>query len=166
MIFKHKSSTVLNKPKPLLDLTKTPGQKLLSAIQKLKAKKPKKTLSTEKLKKIRKNHTRRSDLGEKIPKTCAESPVDSMIKKPSKRLASCESQRVINSFKIAKPTLKKLKSKDKIKRPKCKISVKSRNVEDMVISPIKKVRLEFLNIEDQSMLKVLGLYSDYSKHIL
>ncbi|OMJ70828.1 hypothetical protein SteCoe_31128 [Stentor coeruleus] len=157
MLFKHKSSTVLNKPKSLSDLIKISGQKIPSSIQKLRTMKPKKTLSTEKLKKQRKNHTRRFDLGEKIPKTCAESPVDSLIKKPSKRLTSCETHKAINSFKLAKPMLKKAKSKDKIKRPKCKTSVKSRNVEDMVISPIKKIRLEFLNLEDQSMLKVLGI---------
>lgn len=157
MLFKHKSPTVLSKPKQLSDLTKTSGQKLSIAIQKLKTVKPKKTFSTEKLKKLRKNHTRKFDLGEKIPKTCAESPADSITKKPSKRLTSCETHRVINSFKIAKPTLKKAKSKEKIKGPKCKTNPKSRNVEDMVISPIKKIRLEFLNLEDQSMLKVLGI---------
>lgn len=137
-MLKHSSKKILTKPsKPLQKSTK-------------------KLQTGEKLKKSAKLKKQRPDTRKEVPRTCLDSPIQTKFQKAIKRLSSCESQRVMPLFKLPK-TLKKSNSKERNHYRKNTFHVKTNNFEEILISPIKKISLDFLNNEDHSMMKVLEI---------
>lgn len=126
-------------------------------LHKSKQKISKKAPITEHQKKISQIHIRKAYLTSTKPRTCVESPIGLNKKQASKRLKSCETLRIASSFKIGKKAKKRTKSKEKLKGKVIKINTKTYDIQDMPISPIKKLKLNFLNLEDQSMLKALDI---------
>ena len=137
-------------------LFKQSSKKSIGSAQKLKPKTcGKKAVSNEKIKKPSKHKAKKSEVAIKVPRTCLDSPRSSASKK-LKRTSSCDNRKVINEAKVVKPIQKKsLKDKNRVL---CnKNNLKAYAIDKMIISPIKKINLDFFNHEDLSIMKVLEI---------
>ena len=136
-------------------LIKHSGRKSIGILLKSKSKHAKKLSACESSKKTLKLKPKCPDSKIKIPRTCLDSPIESKSKKACKRLTSCDTYNIIPTYKYSK-SIKKTLPKEKTLKKKKKNS-NDFAIEKILISPIKKIKMDFLNKEDQSIMKVLEI---------
>ena len=137
-------------------LVKHSAKKSLVNLTKSKSKLSKKISMPEKPKKsIAKKH-KTSTAGIKAPRTCLDSPIQLASRRASTRLTSCETQQSLPVYNLLKSSKKSL-SKIRIIPKKQKLHSKGIKIEKMILSPIRKIRLDFLNQDDTSMMKFLEI---------
>lgn len=116
----------------------------------------------EKIKKPLKSKHKKSVTRAIGPRTCLDSPIQFKSRRSSKKLTPCETHRVLPKHKPHKPVKslffkEKLLSKEKVLSKKGKSNSKPFEIEKILISPIKKIKLDFCNFEDNSMMKFLEI---------
>ena len=122
------------------------------SIEKISQKPKKKTEKNEKTKKSTKS-VKKVAKKSIVPRTCRDSPIEFYYPKHTIRMASLD---------LGKPKKsdKKLKRKTPIKRFRKSSSKPFSKLEEKVeklISPIKKVKLQFLNPDETSLISVLEI---------
>ena len=137
-------------------LVKHSAKKSMINLTKSKPKLSKKTSITEKPKKPTAKKHKATTTGITAPRTCLDSPIHFQSRRASIRFTSCETHQTLPQYKPLK-SFKRCLSKEKCIPKKPKLNSKGQKIEKMLLSPIKKIRLDFLNQEDQSMMKFLEI---------